>query len=107
MKNLFLLLPLVVIAILPLQTLAQFDVVHDIPNTTTSPIIKPLILADGSVVTHQYAADMHRLRMYDQDGALLWTKEYPGENYINTMIRDNTSGFSVNQWTWLRTAMSI
>lgn len=57
---------------------AQYQVVHDAPNTTSAPVLYPLILADGSIVTHHWSNDMHVFRKYATDGELVWSKALGG-----------------------------
>jgi len=78
--------------------IAQFQVVHDVPNTTTTPEITPLILADGNVVTHQWSDGEHIFRKYDEMGALVWSKGFSGAlpwigRNGDLMRKDDTDGF--------------
>ncbi len=53
---------------------AQFQVVHDVPNTSSNPQITPLILADGNTVTYQWNDGQHIFRKYDTNGGLVWSR---------------------------------
>jgi len=79
---------------------AQIQVVHTAPNTTSSPQLTPLILADGSVVTHHWDAGEHTFRKYDQAGDLVWSNGYQGSVGDASsgvpavrLLRDGTDGF--------------
>ena len=62
---------------------AQFQIVHDVPNTTTNPIIQPVILEDGGILTHQWLNNVHTLRKYDQQGGLLWSTSIPDPSLVS------------------------
>lgn len=81
-------LVLAVISILltaPLR--AQFQLVHDAPNTATTPQLTPVILADGNLVTHQWNSGQHLFRKYDQTGMLIWSRVLTGDAH-NTWYGD-------------------
>ncbi|HRH70765.1 MAG TPA: hypothetical protein PLB89_14785 [Flavobacteriales bacterium] len=87
---------------------AQFQVVHDVPNTTSTPEITPLILSDGNTVTHHWDADQHIFRKYDANGDLLWSKAlegssmptWDGEHPI-ILMNDGADGFHYLYWAGL------
>jgi hypothetical protein len=80
---------------------AQFQVTHDVPNTSTSPHITPLILNDGHVVTWQWHQGTSKLRKYTSEGELLWSKEMQGGNSLWSLqplfciTKDNSNGFVI------------
>jgi hypothetical protein len=80
---------------------AQFQVTHDVPNTSTSPHITPLILNDGHVVTWHRHQGMNKLRKYTSEGELLWSKEMQGGISLWSletsfcMAKDNSDGFVI------------
>lgn len=56
----------------------QFQVVHDTPNTTSTPQYIPVILSDGSVVSNHSINGMHIIRKYDSTGTLVWSRMIDG-----------------------------
>ena len=79
---------------------AQFQVVHDAPNTTTTDQLSPLILPDGNTVTHHWYDGEHIFRKYDEGGALVWSRAMEGnsENLWNgekavDLLNDGSEGF--------------
>lgn len=86
--------------LLSLSVRAQFQVVHDLPNTTTTPQLTPVLLADGSTVTHQWSAGEHLFRKYDGSGVLVWSKVLAGnamDTWFSgaalTLVSDEADGF--------------
>lgn len=59
---------------------AQFQVVHDAPNTTSTPKLTPLILADGSLITFHQESGNDIFRKYDANGVLIWNKALAGNS---------------------------
>ena len=79
---------------------AQFQVVHNAPNTTSTPQLIPLLLADGSTVTFHGEAGQDVFRKYDGNGALVWTKALAGASLALwnggpgiAMMNDGADGF--------------
>jgi hypothetical protein len=77
----------------------QFQVVHDIPNTTSTPQYSPIILTDGSVVTHHALEGTHVIRKYDGSGELMWSRSTEGHDYPTayddrtfSMVSDGAGG---------------
>lgn len=58
---------------------AQFQLVHPAPITAMIPVVTPVLVADGGVVTHHWLDGDHLFRKYDASGALLWTRAMEGE----------------------------
>ncbi|MBL7954207.1 MAG: hypothetical protein JNJ91_04145 [Flavobacteriales bacterium] len=59
----------------------QFQVVHSTPNTTSTPQYIPVILSDGSLVTHHALDGAHIFRKYDEAGELIWSRSNEGYDY--------------------------
>ncbi len=54
---------------------AQFQVVHDVPDTDTyPPTIRTIVTSDGGMITLQRVDSTHLFRKYDAQGGLLWNK---------------------------------
>ncbi len=79
---------------------AQFQVVHDVPNTSSNPQITPLILADGNTVTYQWNDGQHIFRKYDTNGGLVWSRGMEGSYFSEwnsepsmVLMKRGTDGF--------------
>ncbi|MBL7947241.1 MAG: hypothetical protein JNN32_14345 [Flavobacteriales bacterium] len=59
----------------------QFQVVHSTANTTSTPQYIPVILSDGSLVTHHALDGAHIFRKYDEAGDLMWSRSTEGYDY--------------------------
>ncbi len=90
------------------QLYSQFQVVHDAPNTATSPFIAPLIFDDGAILTYQGTGDDHLFRKYDPSGLLLWSKAYSGASSngwgsgpVKALALDENDGFVLLRYVTL------
>jgi hypothetical protein len=80
---------------------AQFQQVHDVANTTTTPELSPLLLPNGHTVTHHWQAGLHIFRNYDTNGVLVWSRgiqgpliEFNSYDHNLRMLNDGPDGFA-------------